>query len=334
MHGASAQRCDYALVSIFLFCSASGAYSALRVHSYDILTILLCRSAFVATFLTPATRTYICATKIEGFESSSFLANAAFCFATVTLKRICNTSLNILEDTMKTRATTKYANTKYAKNGNEGDGSQTSDCNEKIMLRFTKSLNAYRLEMTPKVYVSTATSILYVCGPTISCLMDDDNLGERVKFCVDEVDSNELMSWFFVVVAFFKLFVIPQLSDQYGIDDILRFDFRTGREGLQILILAMVGVYVSFFFASASVMVRPYETYLNQTVQANTTDVIYLTEREAGFRSIFNGLGLLLLLSVPLVQLAPMDSLKSMRNKLRTLHPAGEREPKHCGIEH
>ena len=25
-------------VSIFLFCSASGAYSALRVHSYDILT--------------------------------------------------------------------------------------------------------------------------------------------------------------------------------------------------------------------------------------------------------------------------------------------------------
>ena len=204
-------------------------------------------------------------------------------------------------------------------------------------------LCAFVYVTVPTTLISAAAALCFIFGESLSCLREkgdavnsdfelcDDgalafssSCGDyKMNECDDVIESNTLVTWCFLLVAFTQILVLPFLETSYTTASLVRFDMAIG-EQLQLISFAFIMLLGTFIFASSQD--DGYEIE-NQVLTSRTGRSVF---RGAARVSIFffvvctavsqNMFGTSDFVSTKLAPLAALG--QRLRSRLRTLHSA------------
>jgi hypothetical protein len=104
----------------------------------------------------------------------------------------------------------------------------------------------------PTTVFSTLTTLMFLLGESFSCFSEKryNDVPDDMHTCLDVVESNATLSYFFLACACASLFIFPFLPSTYDAGSIVRFDV-TFVEQCQILLMAVTLIMSVFAFASS-----------------------------------------------------------------------------------
>ena len=122
-----------------------------------------------------------------------------------------------------------------------------------IASTFTpEAIAAFVYGIVPKAIFGTLTSLLFLLGESLSCIIEKSNDAkpDNISQCDDVVESNFTLAFTFCTIAGCQLFVVPFLKSGYTMSHAIRFDFSFGEQA-QIIFLSTALALSIFVFASS-----------------------------------------------------------------------------------
>ncbi|GMH86264.1 hypothetical protein TrST_g6907 [Triparma strigata] len=190
-------------------------------------------------------------------------------------------------------------------------------------------LNQHNLTVLPMFAVSTLLSMLYMASESFGCLFDEAHYGVNVTNCQDIIDSNETILMFIVLLVYFKMYMIPHMEETYSLADVMRLNFTSARDQLQLLLTALLGLFALFIFSSSTLKWDKVPCTSNATVSPIKYDIY--NEGESEIRGTYITVCIVSIAVVSLTGSLGKKRMQWLRDQLKTTIP-GRLSPVYCLI--
>ncbi|GMH88271.1 hypothetical protein TrST_g6924 [Triparma strigata] len=123
-----------------------------------------------------------------------------------------------------------------------------------------KKLSNLVFNILPKTMISLIAALAFLNSESLGCLMRYSCLD--IRLCEDKIYSGATFCYLFYTFAFLSIFTLP-LRREYGLQNLMRFDFAHFIEQFEFYALWVAGLIGMFAFASCN-DINDYEKYYDQ----------------------------------------------------------------------